>query len=165
MPHSVIAIGGRQSIARIVLACAALLAPGAATATVEAACTISATAVNFGAYDVYAASPDDSVGSITYQCGTADRNITITLSTGGSGTYAARQMQPSSGSDRLVYNLYTDAARTAVWGNGSGGTNDYHIGKPPSNTNVSLSVYGRIPASQDVAIGNYSDTVIVTINF
>ncbi|MGE3510143.1 MAG: spore coat protein U domain-containing protein [Vicinamibacterales bacterium] len=33
-----------------------------------------------------------------------------------------------------------------------------------NNLNVTVSVYGQIAASQDVAIGSYTDTIMVTIN-
>lgn len=155
----------RRWIIRVASACAVVLAHAVVPGAAEAACTISATAVSYGTYDVFAASPDDSVGTVTYRCGNADHNISITLSAGGSGSYGARQLRPASGSDRLNYNLYMDAARSSVWGDGTGGTTYYFIGNPPNNTNVNLSVYGRIPAGQDVSIGSYTDTVIVTINF
>ena len=41
----------------------------------EAACTLSATAVAFGTYDVFQAGPDDSTGTITYRCGIGDRRF------------------------------------------------------------------------------------------
>jgi spore coat protein U-like protein len=161
----VITAGSRRWIVRVAGACAVLLAHAVAPNEAGAACTISATAVNFGTYDVFAAAPDDSVGTVTYRCGNADHNVAITLSTGGSGSYAARQLRPASGADRLNYNLYRDAARSSVWGDGSGGTTYYFIGNPPNNVNVNLSIYGRIAASQDVAIGTYTDTIVVTVNF
>ena len=52
-----------------------------------------------------------------------------------------------------------------MWGDGSGTTGQYHIKNPPNNTDVPLTVYGRVPALQDVSVGSYSDTVIATINF
>jgi spore coat protein U-like protein len=161
----VIGASGRRWILRAASVCAVGLAHAIAPGAAEAACTISATAVNFGAYDVFAAPPDDAVGTVTYRCGAPDRNVSITLSTGGSGSYAARQLRPAAGPDRLNYNLYRDAARTQIWGDGTGGTTYFFIGNPPNNQNINLTVYGRIPASQDVTVGGYTDTVIVTINF
>ena len=69
------------------------------------------------------------------------------------------------GAETLTYNLFRDAAFTTVWGDGSGTTGQYQIGNPPNNTDVPLTVYGRVPALQDVSAGSYSDTVIATINF
>jgi spore coat protein U-like protein len=69
------------------------------------------------------------------------------------------------GAESLTYNLYRDAAFATVWGDGSGTTGTYQIGNPPNNLNVNLTVYGRVPALQDVSAGSYSDTVIATVNF
>lgn len=129
----------------------------------EAACTISTTAVSFGPYNVFNASATTSTGTVTYRCGNADHNITITISTGSSGTFANRTMK--KGSENLTYNLFRDAAFTTVWGDGSGTTGQYSNGNPPNNTDVPLTLYGRVPALQDVSAGSYSDTVIATVNF
>ena len=69
------------------------------------------------------------------------------------------------GSEVLQYNLYRNAARTTIWGDGTGGTSVYSLANPPNNSNVNLTIYGRIPAQQDVSAGNYSDTVSAVINF
>lgn len=140
-----------------------MLVVGALAVRVEAACTVSTTGVNFAAYNVFNASATTANGTVTYRCGNADRNIVINLSTGSSGTYATRTLKKVA--ENLNYNLYRDAAFATVWGDGSGTTGHYTIGNPPSNTDVILTVYGRITALQDVSAGAYSDTVIATINF
>jgi spore coat protein U-like protein len=90
-------------------------------------------------------------------------NISISLSDGSSTTFSPRTM--TKGSEVLNYNLYTNAARTTIWGNGTGGTSVYTRRNPPNNSNVNVTIYGRIPAQQDVSAGNYSDTVSAVINF
>jgi spore coat protein U domain-containing protein, fimbrial subunit CupE1/2/3/6 len=135
----------------------------ALSARAEGACTVSATGVNFGTYNVFTASDNTSTGTVTYQCGNAGHNIEITISTGSSATYLPRTLK--RGPEALGYNLYLDAAFGSIWGDGGSGTATYTIRNPPNNTNVSLTVYGRIPAQQDVAAGSYSDTVMVTVNF
>lgn len=129
----------------------------------EAACTISTTPVNFGSYDVFNTSATPANGTITYRCGAADHNITISISTGSSGSFANRTMKKIT--ENLTYNLYLDTAFATVWGDGSGTTGQYSIKNPPNGTDVPLTVYGRVPALQDVSVGSYSDTVIATINF
>jgi len=146
------------------IAClAAVLMLWAMAGRAEAACTISTTAVSFGTYDVFNASATTSTGTVTYRCGNADHNITITISTGSSGTFANRTMK--KGTENLTYNLFRDATFTTVWGDGSGITGQYQINNPPNNTDVPLTVYGRVTAQQDVSAGSYSDTVIATVNF
>jgi spore coat protein U-like protein len=126
-------------------------------------CTISATSVNFGNYNVFTATPRDSTGTITYRCNSTAANITVALSTGASSTYNPRLM--SKGAEVLGYNLYRNAARTNIWGNGTGGTAIYSRANPPNNSNVNLTVYGRVPQGQDVSAGTFSDTVTAVINF
>lgn len=135
-----------------------------AVATAEAACTISTTPVAFGTYNVFAASPDDATGHITYRC-TAPRPplVRIHLDKGGAPTFSPRQMR--QGSEILNYNLYLDSTRATIWGDTTGGTQIYSRANPPPNRNINVSVYGRIPAGQDVSAGPYSATVTATIFF
>lgn len=129
----------------------------------QANCTISTTAVAFGTYDVFGASPVDSTGAVTYRCNAAARNIRVTLSRGQSATFTPRTMLKTG--EALTYNLYMDAARTTIWGDGTGGTQFYSKANPANNTNIVLTIYGRITAAQDISAGSYTDTIAATINF
>jgi spore coat protein U-like protein len=143
-----------------------LAAAGAlvAIATAEAACTISTTPVSFGTYNVFATSPDDATGRITYRC-TAPRPplVRIQLDKGGAPTFNPRQMRQSS--ETLNYNLYLDSTRSTIWGDGTGGTQDYTQANPLPNRNINVNVFGRIPAGQDVSAGSYTATIVATIFF
>ena len=76
-----------------------------------------------------------------------------------------RNMKLASGSDLLSYNLYFDAARTQVWGDGTGGTVIWSTAGG-HNPSPSHTVFGKIPANQtSVSVGSYSDTVTMTLNF
>jgi spore coat protein U-like protein len=125
-------------------------------------CNISATPVAFGSYDVFAVFPNDNgFGTLTVVCGGgAGNNYPVTLSMGQSGSYTSRVM--TSGANLLNYNLYTDPARTSIWGDGSGGSSFMTVRK---NDTTNLSVYGRIPAMQDAAVGTYTDSIIATVTF
>jgi spore coat protein U-like protein len=130
---------------------------------VEAAhCTVSTTSVSFGSYDVFASTPTDSTGTVSFTC-TGNVDVTVRLSKGGSSTFNPRTM--NGGNDTLNYNLYKDAARTTVWGDGTGSTSTYTQLGVPNNTAQNLTIYGRIPAAQDVRAGTYTDSVTVTIDF
>jgi spore coat protein U-like protein len=91
----------------------------------------------------------------------------ILLDTGLVGTYAPRAM--TNGASLLNYNLYTDATRTAVWGDGTGGTAVVSIkySLPPAGTTQTdtHTVYGRAFAGQVVSVGSYLDTITVTLVF
>ena len=133
-----------------------------------AACSVSASALPFGNYNPLSVLPTDAVGQVTVNCSfviSVLTTYTVKLSTGGSGQYSTRQM--SSAANTLGYNLYTDALRLIIWGNGTGGssfiTNTQLIGIGGFTGNH--PVYGRIPAQQNVAAGSYSDTITVTLDY
>jgi spore coat protein U domain-containing protein, fimbrial subunit CupE1/2/3/6 len=131
---------------------------------VEAACSLTSTSMVFGTYDVLVTTPLDTTGSLIYRCSQRDHNIQITLDRGGAQSFETRRMV--NGTEQLLYNLYLDAARTIIWGDGSGGTQVLFIGNPQSNNqDLSVPIFGRIPARQDRGIGTYTDTIIVTLNF
>ena len=73
------------------------------------------------------------------------------------------------GPGRLNYNLFHDAARTSIWGNGLSGTGIATASLrsvPVSETghiSAQFPVYGRVPALQAVGMGGYSDTIVVTV--
>jgi spore coat protein U-like protein len=112
--------------------------------------------VAFGTYLWTNPTPTDSVGTITYNCNSA---AFVFLSSGASGNASQRTL--ISGANTLDYNLYADAARTQIWGDVlTGGA--IQVAQSGKNT---LSVYGRIPQAQNVAVGTYTDTVTVTFLF
>jgi spore coat protein U-like protein len=153
---------------------ATLLLLGALEARAAADCTVSAVGVNFGIYDPYLTTPDDSVGEITVTCthlsGPAiEVRYTVTLSTGGSGSFAPRRLR--AGPALLGYNLWIDPALSSIWGNGSGGTvivtGLLKVG-PGVGNGVRTAVhpiYGRIPALQDAAEGDYLDSIVATLTY
>ena len=140
--------------ARVPLLAAALLLGVPAA---QAACTISTTSVAFGAYSPFNPVNLDGTGILTVGC-TPPTSTTASLST-GFGTYAARLL--SSGASQITYNLYTTAARTTVWGDGTAGTGTVSL----SGRNQTYTVFGRIPAQQNVSAGTYADTLVATITF
>lgn len=131
-------------------------------------CTATALPVSFGAYDPVSGAAVDGTGQVTVLC-TAVVSInvgySISLSSGGAGSYAPRHM--SLLSNTLNYNLYTSAARNTVWGNGSGGTSTVSDSYALALLLVSRDypVYARVFASQNVAAGAYTDSITVTINY
>lgn len=67
------------------------------------------------------------------------------------------------GADRLAYGLFQNSQRTSPWGDTVGSN---VLGGTGSGQTIALPVYGRILASQITPPpGNYSDTVIATINY
>lgn len=131
-------------------------------------CTVSATGVAFGAYDPLSASPTDAVGTVTVSCSAVvalSGGYTIQLGPGQAGSYAERRL--ANGSNQLGYNLYLDAARTIVWGDGTGGTGtqSYTLVGLLTNDVKNYSVYAHLRAAQNVPVGSYSDTIVVTVTY
>jgi len=135
------------------------------SADVIATCTIVASPVNFGTYDVTNATPNDNVGGVAINCSNGAA-VYVTLGQGlqpAAGSTAgvpARQMS-AGGTDVLAYSLFQDAGRTTAWG----GTQATGVASVGTGSAVSLSVYGRIPASQAVQSGAYTDSVLATVNY
>ena len=130
-----------------------------------AACSVSATGVNFGAYDVFVATPYDSTGTVTVSCDQAPP-VDVTIAIGPSGTsggFIPRQMRSTSSPDRLNYNLFVNAGRSTVWGDGAAGTSTVFLKNVKKNRPAFTTIYGRIPPGQDVSVGAYSDSLTVTI--
>lgn len=129
-----------------------LAAPAAA-----AVCSVTPQGVSFGSYDPLAGSARIGAGTINVTCDTL-ATFTVSLSSGNSASFAERRM--TAGTPYLAYNLYADVLRTIVWGDGVSAANVTATG-----TNVDLSVYGRIPALQNVPASSYSDTITVTVTY
>ena len=137
------------------------------------ACTISATPIAFGNYDP--ASPvrlGPVTSTISAQCSVPPGSglvsgfvLTVSLSTGSSGAYAARLLRASRGPDVVRYNLFTSAAASTIWGDGTAGTATVSLVIPrmtPGQSGQGTAlVFGYVPPLQDVAADNYADTVMV----
>jgi spore coat protein U-like protein len=137
------------------LLAAALCAPSVASGQT---CTFTTgpTVVSFGAYNPALGTPDDSTGTFRFNCNPTNLRPRVSLST-GAGTYAQRQMV--MGAERLNYNLYRDAARTQIWGDGTAPS----VFLNRARRNTTYTIYGRAPAGQWVAAGNYTDTITITL--
>lgn len=136
------------------------------TATVSNNCAISTAAVAFGAYDpivTHAATPLDATGTVTITC-TQGTSRTVGLNLGSNATGSTRRMV-SGGTNYLTYELYKEAGRTNIWGNSGADLVTPATDPAASNAPVDLTVYGRVPAAQNVVAGNYADTVVATVTF
>lgn len=133
-------------------------------------CTIATNPLNIGLYDVFSNTHKDATGSLSVTCGGLVLGLSfsynIHLSTGASGNFATRTLK--RGANNLNYNLFTNATRTTVWGNGSAGTgfisNSYLLTLLAPRTD-NFSVYARIPRLQNVGPGVYTDTIVGTVIF
>lgn len=136
------------------------------SATVTNNCTISAGALAFGSYgiDNVNGTDLDANATITLQC-TSGASTVVTLGQGlhatGSSTDATPDRRMQSGTDFLSYSLYRLPDYTGQWSNDAANGLAY-TGQGTSST---VTVYGRVPGSQNVPAGSYTDTVVATITF
>lgn len=131
-----------------------------------AQCTVSSQPIAFGVYDPLQAAPAIATGGVTVDCGAGGGRpwLRLELDTGSSGTYAARTLR--NGGDVLLYNLFTTANHTVIWGNGSGGSQavEFQRGAPGQGPDF-RPIHARLPAGQNAAAGTYADTIVVTLIF
>mgnify|MGYP000898511585 CR=1 FL=1 len=136
------------------------------TATVQATCSTTALPLAFPNYTPGAGAQTGNT-TVSVKC-TKNTPYTVALNAGSTtgGTLAQRLM--GSGANTLQYNLYTTAAATTVFGDGTGGTGTQAgtgAGVATANT---LTVYGQLPDSatnQAAVPGAYSDTITVTVTY
>ena len=130
------------------------------TTNVSNNCTIDTSAANivFGAYDPVTGAAVTGSGTVKIACTKGATGLSLALS--GGANFATPDNQMASGSERLKYDLYSDSTLKTPWNNTS-----VTVPAPTSNASQSFTIYGQIKASQDVAVGTYTDTVTATINY
>lgn len=137
-----------------------VLAPSAQAAT----CTMSATDLRFGQYRSGSAIDVDATSTVTLECmddsSGAGVGYSIAISAGGSGNPADRTMGGA-----LHYNVFTDASRTTVWGNGTGSSIVSGTIPAPGTGIAAHTAYGTIPAGQSPPVGSYGDALTITIDY
>jgi len=142
-----------RAILRRIAWCAALVPAFA----YGASCNVSTIGVAFGSYNVFNSSPADITGSVSVTCNKSS-SYSVSLSS-GSGTFSSRTLR--NGSNVLNYNLFSDPTHLTIWGDGSGGT----VTVSAAALSGAYTVYGRVPARQNVRAGAYSDSITVTVTF
>lgn len=131
------------------------------SATVVAACAVSASNLSFGNYNPTLGAPNDNQTSLLVTCTNGSSyNVGLDAGAGTSATVAARKMMHSS--NALSYTLYRDSNRTLVWGDSVGSNTLASSGTGAAQT---INIYGRIAAAQTAPAGSYSDTITVTVTF
>jgi spore coat protein U-like protein len=129
------------------------------TATVQAACQITATNLAFG---TYAGTQTDATSTVTVTCtNTTPWNVGLSAGTAAGATVTTRKMSGPAGA-LLAYSLSQNDGRTINWGNTVGTDTETGVGNGAAQA---LTVFGRVPAAQFVAPGAYADTITATVTF
>lgn len=150
-----------KSMANLVFVLLTLVPAGAA---LGAQCDVVATPLGFGTYDPFNPVPLTATSNLSISCKPPNKAFSVSVQlTSGSGSFAQRSMASASGG-QMFYNIYTDASYLTVFGDGTGGS------LSPSRTVTksspwNLTLYGRVPAMQNLLPGVYADTLTATIFF
>lgn len=147
----------------LILAGAIGLLPAAARA--QATCQVEVDPLNFDRYDSFDPQPDQVTAQIRVRCSTGPPVQHVELSTGQASNYHHRIL--SNGAGTLDYNIYAEAARLHIVGDGTAGTVVLTSRTRTKNTNPLQTFvgYGEIPAGQFQPPGDYVDSVRVTVVF
>ena len=117
---------------------------------------ISVDTLDFGTYDPTDTNPLDGQADINYRVAKGV-DYWIYISETGVDT---RQMNGPV--DTLDFDLYTDVARTNRWENTKA---EVPTVNSPDNSTQTATVYGQIPALQNVGLGAYTVDLTVTLEF
>ena len=128
-------------------------------------CTLVGGALVFGNYDPIGAPRQDSVGAVLIDCGGRFQGtLSVSVGNGGGASYAdGRRMTRNEGPGTLKYNLYTDASRSQVLGDGTGGSATLFV--EGGNTLLQPIWASILPGQSGVQAGRYNDVLIVTLSY
>jgi len=130
----------------------------------SANCSITGVdSLSFGSYNPLDTNDSISQNNITINC-RGKKSFTIKLSTGNSGDFSQRKLNYTLGLGliSLNYNIYLDSGYTSIWGDGTNNTSFYS--NSIKGTDV-ITAYGKLPAKQNVIMGTYTDSIMVTLEF
>lgn len=136
--------------------------PFTASASVADNCTIGITTdLTFGHVPSQISTDQDQTSSINFTC-TGRTPWQVGLNNGLHADGNTRRMRLGAANNYVTYELYSDPSRTLRWGE----TLDTDtVSGTGSGSEQSLTVYGRVPATQSVPHGDYNDTVTVTVTY
>lgn len=135
------------------------------TANVAAQCSVSSAELAFGTVDPQGGNVDQTT-TVTVRC-TKNSPYTVGLNAGTTTGATIAQRLMGNGADTMAYNLYTDAARTTIWGNSATAPTWVSGTGAGMGTAQVLTVFGRVPSGQtNLAVGSFTEpTITVTVTY
>jgi len=128
--------------------------------TLSSSCSVSATPLNFGTAGVLSANVDATTNLSVACTYTTPYSVSLSAGAAPGATTSTRAM--TQGSSEVFYSLFQNSARTVNWGANVGVDTVAGTG---TGSAQSIPVYGRVSPQTTPTLGNYSDTVVVTVNF
>jgi spore coat protein U-like protein len=133
--------------------------------TIEPGCSVFSNntdiSLDFGTWTTLSQNIDESA-SFDVAC-SGDTGFTVGLDKGLGGGATVNDRKLTSGTNKIAYNLYTDASRGTVWD-----TKDYLAPSPTTNPAsgalTKVTIFGRVPKSAAIPVaGIYLDTVKIIL--
>ena len=152
----------RRRFSRRTYSCGTVLVLlGLASAGAQAqTCTVSMTNVAFGTVNVLPGTAVNTTATITVTCsgGSGNQRVCINIGCGSACDATSRQM--TSGSNTSRYDLYSNSARTTLWGSWQTGYDSAGVQMTVThNSSNTHTVYARFLASQPSDVpGAYTAT-------
>lgn len=147
-----------------------------AQSAIAGSCSVSSSGLAFGSYQplIFAGKLTSadvlSTATISISCAGISLGGSYTISLGptsaGGSSSNPRRLSNSNGGDAMQFNVYTDATRQTVWGDGATGAQ--FAGTIAINLfgtqTFSHTAYGKIPGSQNTLnAGSFSATPTMTL--
>ena len=129
--------------------------------SVQAVCEVTASDLDFGTYTAQGGTPLQGTTLLRATC-TPGTTYNVGLNEGTSPGATVNQRKMASGANTLNYQLYSDSARSTIWGNTPGTDTVTGVG---TGLAVDHTVFGAVPAAQVVPAGDYGDTITVRIYY
>ena len=133
------------------------------SATAVAACTVSATPLNFGTFATLANNVE-AINTLTVNCALGvGYNVMMSAGTGVGATFSARKLT-ANGGFTLDYSIFPFLTFPTPWGDGTALSSV--TGSTGTGLDQIFSPVGRIFSGQPIpATGAYTDTITVTVAF
>lgn len=132
-----------------------------ARVTVFTGCSVVTRPMTFVVSNLTVNAAVDTTTTLTIKC-TPNTNFTVDIDKGLYPNGINRRMYSPAANAYVTYDVYRDVPRTNVWGTGQlkNVTGNSGTGAP-----VTLTLFGRIPASGKIKAGDYADRLVVTVTY
>ncbi len=146
-----------------------------ASSVMAGSCVVSSSGMAFGSYQPLTFAGKVTSANVTSSAAVSvvctgivtsgSYSIALGPSTSGSSTNPRYLTNSVNGGANMVFNIYTEASYTSIWGDGiSGSLVGGNI--PSADSNQSHTVYGKIPAGQStLKAGSFSDSLTITLTY
>jgi len=90
-----------------------------------------------------------------------DYDVGLDAGTTSGGSTTTRKMTDGSG-NTVDYKMFSDSGRTTNWGDT---VNTDTVNATGSGSDQAYTIYGRVPPQATPPVGNYTDTVTITVTY